>query len=113
MSVKIELSSIFEKRFIRLQKKFPNVHIDLEKITEILAQDPRAGDAIPQLYEMAWKIRMASSDMKKGKSGGFRIIYYYKHPEPEIVLLDIYAKNERADIPKKEIEVILKAEDLI
>lgn len=55
------------------------------------------------------KIRWAISG--KGKSGGVRVIYYFKKQNDEIWLLTIYSKNEVANIPthilrqiKKEIE---------
>ena len=55
------------------------------------------------------KIRWAISG--KGKSGGVRVIYYFKKQNDEIWLLTIYSKNEVASIPthilqqiKKEIE---------
>ena len=55
------------------------------------------------------KIRWAISG--KGKSGGVRVIYYFKKQNDEIWLLTIYSKNEVTNIPthilqkiKKEIE---------
>jgi mRNA-degrading endonuclease RelE of RelBE toxin-antitoxin system len=55
------------------------------------------------------KIRWAISG--KGKSGGVRVIYYFKKQNDEIWLLTIYSKNKVANIPthilqqiKKEIE---------
>src|SRR5258706_6396228 len=43
------------------------------------------------------KIRWAMSG--KGKSGGVRVIYYFKRQEDEIWLLTIYSKNEVENIP--------------
>jgi mRNA-degrading endonuclease RelE of RelBE toxin-antitoxin system len=47
----------------------------------------------------------------KGKSGGVRVIYYFKKQDDEIWLLTIYSKNETENIPahilrqiRKEIE---------
>jgi mRNA-degrading endonuclease RelE of RelBE toxin-antitoxin system len=34
----------------------------------------------------------------KGKSGGVRVIYYYWISDDEVYLLNIYAKNEQADM---------------
>lgn len=43
------------------------------------------------------KLRWAISG--KGKSGGIRIIYYWKQRDDEIWLLTVYGKNERETIP--------------
>jgi hypothetical protein len=43
------------------------------------------------------KIRWAINN--KGKSGGIRIIYYWKEQASETWLLTLYAKNEKDSIP--------------
>ena len=43
------------------------------------------------------KLRWAISG--KGKSGGIRVIYYWKQQDDEIWLLTVYGKSERATIP--------------
>lgn len=60
-----------------------------------LVQNPEKGDMIPRsggLRKIRWQHK------EKGKSGGVRIIYYYKNNKGEIWLLTIYAKNEVANI---------------
>ena len=42
------------------------------------------------------KVRWAPEG--RGKSGGVRIIYYWKKPDHEIWMLTIYSKSERATI---------------
>jgi hypothetical protein len=43
------------------------------------------------------KLRWAMAG--KGKSGGIRVIYYWKRTENEIWLLTVYGKSEREIIP--------------
>ena len=43
------------------------------------------------------KIRWAMKG--KGKSGGIRVIYYWKMSDDEIWLLTVYGKSERESIP--------------
>ena len=43
------------------------------------------------------KLRWAISG--KGKSGGIRVIYYWKQRDNEIWLLTVYGKSERETIP--------------
>jgi len=52
------------------------------------------------------KLRWASTG--KGKSGGLRIIYYYKKDAAEIWLLTIYSKREIDDIPVSILRQIAK-----
>ncbi|HCU26058.1 MAG TPA: addiction module toxin RelE [Deltaproteobacteria bacterium] len=50
---------------------------------------------------------MASRDMRKGKSGGFRVIYLVLEREKEVHLLTLYPKSERENIDAAEINEIL------
>jgi len=44
----------------------------------------------------------------KGKSGGVRVIYYFKKQDDEIWLLTIYSKNEVENIPAHVLRQIAK-----
>ena len=52
------------------------------------------------------KVRWAISG--KGKSGGVRVIYYFKKQDDEIWLLTIYSKNEVESIPAHVLRQIAK-----
>jgi hypothetical protein len=54
-----------------------------------------------------YKIRLASSDMTKGKSGAFRAIYYLMLDAETIVFLDLYTKGEKEDVSISELKKIL------
>jgi len=45
--------------------------------------------------------------MAKGKSGAFRVIYYLWLGIDTIVLLDLYSKGEKEDVPVSELKKIL------
>ena len=40
---------------------------------------------------------------ERGKSGGARVIYYWAVKSDLVMMLDIYAKNERADLTNEEL----------
>ena len=46
--------------------------------------------------------------MKKGKSGGFRIIYYLLVKDRKVYLLTIFSKSEKEDIDMVRLEKILE-----
>jgi len=60
------------------------------------------GDQIPGIEAKVIKVRIKNSDNQKGKSGGYRLIYWISAPEV-IVLLDIYSKSEQSNISSEEI----------
>ena len=61
-----------------------------------LLKYPEAGKVVPGtggVRKLRWGIA------GKGKSGGVRIIYYFKKRHDEIWLLTIYSKSETGNIP--------------
>ena len=70
-----------------------------------LVQYPEAGKVVPGSGGVR-KVRWAISG--KGKSGGVRVIYYFKKQDDEIWLLTIYSKNETENIPAHVLRQIAK-----
>ncbi|MFN8405767.1 MAG: type II toxin-antitoxin system RelE/ParE family toxin, partial [Anaerolineales bacterium] len=61
-----------------------------------LLKYPEAGKVVPSSGGVR-KVRWGISG--KGKSGGVRVIYYFKRQDDEIWLLTIYSKSETENIP--------------
>ena len=61
-----------------------------------LMSNPEKGDIIKGSGGVR-KIRWAINN--KGKSGGIRVIYYWKDKASETWLLTLFAKNEKDSIP--------------
>jgi mRNA-degrading endonuclease RelE of RelBE toxin-antitoxin system len=57
---------------------------------------PEAGDLVPGSGGVR-KLRWAMAG--KGKSGGVRVIYYFKKRDNEIWMLTIYSKSQVENIP--------------
>jgi mRNA-degrading endonuclease RelE of RelBE toxin-antitoxin system len=51
-------------------------------------------------------VRIRNSNIQKGKSAGYRLIYQVESPT-SILLLTIYSKSDREDIGVNEIQDIL------
>ncbi|WP_338011296.1 type II toxin-antitoxin system RelE/ParE family toxin [Microcystis aeruginosa] len=49
-----------------------------------------------------FKVRLKNSDIKKGKSGGYRVIYYLQ-TQTTIVLITLYSKTDQTDITDQAI----------
>lgn len=105
------LTRVFEKKVKKLAKKYPRIRDDLETFKHNLIAGKIQADRIPGLKEEVYKARLGSTDMRRGKRGGYRIIYL-KSGDEVIILLIIYSKVERADISVNEIGDILKSLNL-
>jgi mRNA-degrading endonuclease RelE of RelBE toxin-antitoxin system len=108
MTYDVHLADTFQKSIKALKKKYPHVKDDLLGQIKTLEEDPSAGDPIPGWNKEVWKARVASTDVKKGKRGGYRLIYFWKADEMKVYLLVAYFKSEEAEITKKEIGSLLK-----
>jgi hypothetical protein len=69
------------------------------ELISFLARNPTAGDRIPGTGG-ARKVRWARAG--EGKSGGFRVIYYFYSPTVPLFALNIFAKNEQANLTQAE-----------
>lgn len=103
--MRFKATPTFSKAFKRLRKKYRHLDKDINLLRSTLMKNPTAG--IP-LGAGLYKIRLASSDMAKGKSGALRVIYYLWLDINTIVLLDLYAKGEKEDVPVSELKKILE-----
>jgi mRNA-degrading endonuclease RelE of RelBE toxin-antitoxin system len=82
----------------------------LQPIIDQLETGSKPGDQVPKVHYEVFKVRAKNSDASKGKSGGYRLIYYVKSPS-ELVLVTVYSKTEQADIASEEIrQIILNSE---
>ncbi|MFQ6072081.1 MAG: type II toxin-antitoxin system RelE/ParE family toxin [Methanosarcinales archaeon] len=108
MNYKIIALDFFNRKLKKLKKKYRNIKKDYELLLDTLEKDPYAGDAIKGCKNKIYKIRLKSSDMKRGKRGGFRVIYYLVDRDKKIYLLTIYAKTKKETISIKEIKDALK-----
>lgn len=91
----------------QLRKKYPHVVDDVEGLIRQLENGESPGDQISGVGYTVFKVRVKSSDLSKGKSGGFRVIYYIK-TLTRIILVTIYPKNERVDIIAEEIRHMIE-----
>ena len=104
---KVLLADEFKKEARTLKKRYRNIQTDIQTFIDQLKNGDRPGDQIPRLPDyLIYKIRVKNSDMKRGKSGGYRIIY--QSLDPTVVLLRLYSKSDRDDITLEEIRATIK-----
>ena len=106
LSIQVEASPVFSRNLRDLAKKYRNIRNDIKPVVEQLEQGDLPGGQIPGVGYAVFKLRVRNSDTQKGKSGGYRLIYYVK-TSTGIILLTIYAKSEQVDIAAKDIQNIV------
>jgi mRNA-degrading endonuclease RelE of RelBE toxin-antitoxin system len=110
MNYEVVAAEYFKRRYTKLRKTYRRIEEDYASLLEILENNPSEGDAVPGFGNKIYKLRMRSTNMKRGKRGGFRVIYYLS--DHIVYLLTIYAKAKREKISVKEIRAALKELDM-
>lgn len=87
-------SGSFDRRILKLIDKE-----EYELLKQGLAQNPRKGYVIKGTGGIRG-FRYAREG--GGKSGGFRVIYYFVDSRGVVYLIDVYAKNEKSALTKGE-----------
>jgi len=95
----------FTKEAKRLYKKYKKLPDDLQALVQELNQNPRVGI---DLEANCYKIRLANSSIPTGKSGGFRVVYYYYNGDLDLYLLSIFSKRDMENISDNKIVELLK-----
>jgi mRNA-degrading endonuclease RelE of RelBE toxin-antitoxin system len=70
-----------------------------DAIVDLIAYEPTCGDLIPGTGGLR-KVRVGRGG--SGKRGGARVIYYFYNANFPVLLVAMYAKNEKADVNAKE-----------
>jgi mRNA-degrading endonuclease RelE of RelBE toxin-antitoxin system len=109
-AVQVSISDRFAAEVRKLAKRYRRIRLDIQPIIHQLKAGELPGDQIPGIDYALFKVRVKNSDAQKGKSGGYRIIYYLK-TSTQILLVTIYSKSDKSDITAVEVqEVIIRAE---
>jgi mRNA-degrading endonuclease RelE of RelBE toxin-antitoxin system len=107
MPTSIRIAAQFEKPLKRLSRKYPALLKEIGQLINQLKQDERPGDKIPHVGYDVYKVRLKNPSASRGKSGGFRVIYYVQIAS-HVILVTIYSKTEQTDIGPEEIRHILQ-----
>ncbi len=108
----VKITNTFARETKKLAKKYRRIKKDFLPLLKKLEDGQLLGDAVSGFENKIYKLRVLSSDQKKGKSGGLRVMYYVISDENEIILLTIYAKNKQSNIKEKELRKIIHDIDL-
>lgn len=91
--INIALASEFRKELKALKKRYRNIRRDIEPIITELQRGNLLGTQISGTDYSVFKVRVRNRDVKKGKSGGYRLIYQLKSSD-SILVLTLYSKSD-------------------
>ena len=104
--IQVGLAPTFQKDVKRLRKKYPHIREDLQPLIDQLLNGETPGDQIQATGYTVYKVRVPNRDAQRGKSGGYRVIYYIRTPV-QVILLTIYSKSEQSDTDAENIQSII------
>ena len=101
--IQIALTPRFKRDIRELTKRYRSIRSDIQPLIEQLQAGELPGDRIAGVKYQIFKVRLKNSNLQKGKSGGYRVIYYVK-TEQEVILATIYSKSDISDVSNEVIE---------
>lgn len=104
--IQVIVSSDFNAQARKLKKRYRSFQSDLKTLTDELEAGNLLGDQISGTTAIVYKVRLKNSDIKKGKSGGYRVIYQQRN-DICILLVTLYSKSDESNITAKEIQTII------
>lgn len=107
--VRIEFTPEFKRNLRALAKRYRSIRSDVQPVIEHIQAGEFVGDRIPGTRYVVFKVRVQNTDIQKGKSAGYRLIYHIKQPTMA-VLVTIFSKAEQSDISPDRIRRILDEE---
>ncbi|MEI6369706.1 MAG: type II toxin-antitoxin system RelE/ParE family toxin [Nostocales cyanobacterium ELA608] len=101
--IEIALTPRFQRDLRELAKRYRSIRTDIQPLIDQLQAGEIPGDRIAGIKYQVFKVRIKNSNIQKGKSGGYRVIYYLKNAQG-IILTTIYSKSDLTDVSNEIIE---------
>lgn len=109
MTRRIETAPTFERQLKQLGRRYRRIRQDLDPLLKQLLAGETPGDRLQGVQSIVYKVRLANRDATRGKSGGYRVIYYLPSDEAT-TLLTLYSKTDQDDIAADEVTRIITEE---
>ena len=104
--IQVDYGESFKRQLKRLAKRYRHIKQDLAPIIAALEAGGMPGDQVVGTDYTLYKVRAKNSDSNKGKSGGYRIIYYVV-TDTRRILVTIYSKSDQGDIGSSVLNQLL------
>ena len=104
---RIEYTSEFKRNLRTLAKKYRSIRGDIQPFIDHIKSGQFIGNQVKGVGDIVYKARVKNSDIQKGKSAGYRVIYWIKTPQ-DIIFITLYSKLDQADISPQQIRRIIR-----
>ena len=105
-AVEVFFTPEFKRNIRALAKKYHHIQSDVQPFIDQIQRGELIGDKVQGTGYTIFKVRIRNSNVSRGKSGGYRVIYYLK-TATVVILVTIYSKTEQSDISSAKIKKIL------
>ena len=112
MPISFNFSRGFLKDVRKLRKRYRYIEDDIDSLKEEMRHQGYRGALLSGYEAPIYKIRLANRSARRGKSGGFRAIYYFIDDDT-ILFVHIYSKSDKNDASPREIQSFLRNLGLI
>ena len=106
-SIQVILTKRFRQDLKKLAKRYRSIRKDIIPLINQIQQGETPGDRIAKNQYSVFKVRLKNSNISKGKSAGYRAVYYLR-TENTVVLVTIYSKSDQSDVSNTIIETIIQ-----
>ena len=103
-------TSEFKRNLRRLAKRYRTIRSDLEPLIERLSAGDTPGDRVKGVGRVVVKVRLPNSDAGRGKSGGYRVVYYVRARD-RVILITIYSKSDQGDVTTAQLRRIIEGDE--
>lgn len=105
--MEIDYTREFKRNLRQLSRRYRRIRSDIEPVIDDLKAGNTPGDQISGIGYTVFKIRVKNSDNNKGKSAGYRVVYYVK-TMTHITLVTVYSKTDQGDVEEDVLRQILQ-----
>jgi mRNA-degrading endonuclease RelE of RelBE toxin-antitoxin system len=109
--IQIFATLAFKSQLRKLSKRYRSLSSDLQSLLDELSAGQTPGDPIPGTSAFVFKVRLKNSDIQKGKSGGYRVIYQCRGSIC-LLLVTLYSKSDQSTVTAQDIKAIIRQFDL-
>jgi mRNA-degrading endonuclease RelE of RelBE toxin-antitoxin system len=104
--VQVLFGDEFKRRLKSLKKRYRRIRVDLQPLIDQIQAGETPGNQIAGTGYTVFKVRVKNSDNRKGKSGGYRVIYQVSSSICTILLL-LYSKSDQDNVEIEEIQTAI------
>jgi mRNA-degrading endonuclease RelE of RelBE toxin-antitoxin system len=96
-SIQVLATPDFQAQLRQLSKRYRSLRTDLQVLLDELQSGNCPGDQVSGTTYTVFKVRIKNSDIQKGKSAGYRVIYQ-RRDNAFILLVAIYSKSNESNL---------------